>query len=119
MVLPWASWPPLGLEPSPITLQFEFKCSWPLRCGTRSSALPAPQMDPCSLAGLGAEAEVGCCRAGQPILTRSMFVFLRMEEEVRKAPRIACMCLSFRERYVLEGSISHPSFPSLYSGNKL
>lgn len=49
---------------------------------------------------------------------RSVFVSLRMEEEVRGVPQTAYIWLSFRERYVLERSIFYSPFPSLYSGSE-
>lgn len=79
----------------------------------KRAALPAQQLEPWNpVWPWSGDRAPQVSRAGQPSLTGSMSVFRRMEEEVRGVPRTAHMWLSFRERYVLEGSIFSCPFPS-------
>lgn len=108
--------PPLGLEPFPVCFSsgtpgpqdVATSGEWDEFSTARSTGRPLEA----SLAlGQGQRWVLWKLQSGTAHSDRSVFVSLRMEEEVRGVPRIACIWLSFRERYVLEGSIFYSPFP--------
>lgn len=107
----------------PRMLQFTYSCpqdvatSW--EWDEFSTACSTDRPLEASLAlGQGQKWVLWKLQSGAAHSDRSVFVSLRMEEEVRGVPQTACIWLSFRERYVLERSIFYSPFPSLYSGSE-